>query len=63
VHVVVQAPPKPLVPVDEPAWRRILCVPPEEVSYLQVLQALRQVQMLMEQAQRASRLQLVPGAG
>lgn len=63
VHVVVQAPPKPAVSAEQPAWRRILCVAPEEVSYLEVVQALRQVQTLLEQARHASRLQLAAGAG
>jgi hypothetical protein len=55
VRIVVQAPPKPVPAQDEPAWRRILCVEPEEVSYRQVLQALREVQALLAQAQQASR--------
>lgn len=63
VHVVVQAPPRPAAPADEPAWRRILCVTPQEVSYLEVLQALHHVQTLLEQARHARRLQLTPGAG
>jgi hypothetical protein len=66
VHVVLQVPPKPAVPAYVPAWRRILCVEPEEFSYGHVLQALSELQDLVQeaqQAQRANRFRPDPFAG
>jgi hypothetical protein len=58
VRIVMQAPAPPAPPAaprqEEPAWRRILCVPPEAVSYLQVLHALGEVQALLDEARLAS---------
>lgn len=54
VRIVMQAQPKPAAPQDEPAWRRILCVELEEVSYRQVLLALNELQTVLDQARDAS---------
>jgi hypothetical protein len=55
VRILVQSPTPPAdSPEDVPAWQRLLRLPEQDVSYLQVVQALRQLQQTVQEAQRAA---------